>query len=62
VWTKLLPKYLTAGISRVYAREIGNMDEGIVEGCEDTGDTEDEFTCAGSVCAISGGEERNYHL
>lgn len=23
------------------------MDEGIVEGCEDTGDAEDEFTCEG---------------
>jgi hypothetical protein len=33
--------------SRVYVREIGNMDEGIVEGCEDTGDTEDEFTWRG---------------
>jgi hypothetical protein len=33
--------------SRVYVREIGNMDEGIVEGCEDTGDTEDEFTWHG---------------
>ena len=26
--------------------EIGDMDEGIVEGCENAGDTEDEFTCA----------------
>jgi hypothetical protein len=34
-------------ISRVYVREIGNMDEGIVEGCEDTGDTKDEFTWRG---------------
>ena len=25
-------------------REIGDMDEGIVEGGEDTGDTENEFT------------------
>jgi hypothetical protein len=25
--------------------EIGDMDEGVVEGCEDTGDAEDEFTC-----------------
>lgn len=24
--------------------EIGDMDEGVVEGCEDTGDAEDEFT------------------
>ena len=24
--------------------EIGNMDEGIVERCEDAGDAEDEFT------------------
>ena len=36
-------------ISRVYVREIGNMDEGIVERCEDAGDTKDEFTCTGSV-------------
>lgn len=25
--------------------EIGDMDEGVVEGGEDTGDAEDEFTC-----------------
>lgn len=24
--------------------EIGDMDEGVVEGCEDSGDAEDEFT------------------
>ncbi len=24
--------------------EIGDMDKGVVEGCEDTGDAEDEFT------------------
>jgi hypothetical protein len=32
---------------RVYGPEIGNVDEGIVEGCEDTCDTEDEFTWSG---------------
>lgn len=26
-------------------RKIGDMDEGIVEGSENAGDTEDEFTC-----------------
>lgn len=29
-----------------HLREIGNVHEGIVEGSKDTGDTEDEFTCA----------------
>ena len=31
-------------ILRVDQPEIGDMDEGIIEGCEDTGNTEDEFT------------------
>jgi hypothetical protein len=30
--------------SRVYGPEIGDMDEGIVEGREDSCDSEDEFT------------------
>jgi hypothetical protein len=28
-----------------HLREIGDMDEGIIERSEDAGDTEDEFTC-----------------
>lgn len=34
------------------------MDEGIVEGCEDTGDAEDEFTCEGlSILMRMGGRQ-----
>lgn len=32
---------------RFYGPEIGNVDEGIVEGGEDTGDTENKFTWRG---------------
>jgi hypothetical protein len=28
------------------SREIGNVDEGIVEGSEDAGNAEDKFTCS----------------
>ena len=31
----------------VYSREIGNMDEGIVEGCEDAGDAKYQLACGG---------------
>jgi hypothetical protein len=30
--------------SRVYGPEIGDMDEGIVEGCEDSGNTENKLS------------------
>ena len=46
---KYISRTPTMCVSGVYVREIGNMDEGIVERCEDTGDAEDEFACAGSV-------------
>ena len=29
-----------------HLREIGDMDKGVIEGGKDTGDAEDEFTCA----------------
>ena len=37
----------------VYLRKIGDMDEGIVEGCEDAGDAKDEFTCFASIVGDS---------
>lgn len=38
---------------RDYGPEIGNVDEGIIERCEDTGDTEDEFTWWGKFLIFS---------
>jgi hypothetical protein len=32
--------------SRVYGPEIGDMDEGIVEGCKDSGNAENKLSCS----------------
>jgi hypothetical protein len=32
--------------SKVYGPEIGDMDEGIVEGCEDSGNAENKLSCS----------------
>jgi hypothetical protein len=32
--------------SGVYGPEIGDMDEGIVEGCEDSGNAENKLSCS----------------
>lgn len=37
--------YCSSSLSRVNEPEIGDVDESVVEGGEDTGNTEDEFTC-----------------
>ena len=47
-------------ISRVYGPEIGDMDEGIVEGCEDSGNAENELSCKSiSFVQYHVGRERN---
>ena len=40
--------------SDVYIRKIGNVDEGIVEGSEDTGNAKDELACETVSCGILG--------
>jgi hypothetical protein len=45
-----------------YGPEIGDVDEGIVERREDTGNAEDELACATISCHVSEESEFTYHL
>ena len=45
-----------------YEPEIGHVDEGVVEGGEDSGNTEDEFTCFLVILQLVPGSSRSVYL